>query len=113
MNKVITILGISALFISCSSGPEKAAKNFTENLAKGKVEEAKKYTTESTAKMLDFASSFGGLPIEPDYKFNLIKDSIVGNRAWVTFANQKDGKKDRIELVKIDGDWLVHMESKK
>lgn len=112
MKKTITILALSAFLISCSSGPEKTAKNFTENLAKGKVDEAKKYATESTGKMLDFASGFGGLPIEPNYKFNFIKDSIDENRAWVTFTNQT-GKEEIINLVKIDGDWLVHMENKK
>ncbi len=42
----------------------------------------------------------------------MIKDSVVGNEAWVTFTNDK-GKEDVIKVVKIDGDWLVHMESKK
>lgn len=112
MKKIITLLTLSLLLFSCSSGPEKAAKNFTENLAKGKVDEAKKYATESTGKMIDFASGFGGLPINPNFKFEMIKDSIVENRAWVTFINQ-EGIKETIEVVKIDGDWLVHLESKK
>lgn len=112
MKRVIYTLAISALLISCSSGPEKTAKNFTENLAKGKVEEAKKYATESTGKLIDFASGFGGMPIDPNFKFEMIKDSVVNNKAWVTFINQK-GKKETIEIVKIDGDWLVHMEAKK
>jgi hypothetical protein len=112
MKKTISILAISALLFSGSSGPSNVAKNFTESLAKGKVDEAKKYATESTGKMLDFASGFGGLPVDPNFKFEMIKDSIVENKAWVTFTNQK-GKKETIEVVKIDGDWLVHMESKK
>lgn len=115
MRKVFTILSLSAFLVACSSGPEKTAKNFTENLSKGKVEEAKKYATESTGKMLDFASGFGGLPIDPNFKFEFIKDSIVDNRAWVTFTDKSDAeyKVDNIELVKIDGDWLVHMDTKK
>jgi len=112
MKKIITVLALSTFLFSCSSGPESAAKNFTENLAKGKVDEAKKYATESTGKMIDFASGFGGLPVDPNFTFEMIKDSIVDNKAWVTFTNQK-GKKETVEVVKIDGDWLVHMESKK
>ena len=112
MKKTITVLALSALVFSCSSGPEKAAKNFTENLAKGKVETAKDYATESTGKMLDFASGFGGLPVDPNFKFEMVKDSIVDNKAWVTYTNQ-EGKEETIEIVKIDGNWLVHMESKK
>lgn len=112
MKKTISILALSALLFSCSSGPEKVAKNFTENLAKGKVDEAKKYATESTGKMLDFASGFGGLPIDPNFQFNLVKDSIVENKAWITYTNQKE-KKETIEVVKIDGNWLVHMDTEK
>lgn len=112
MKKSITILALSAILFSCSSGPEKTVKNFTENLSKGKVEEAKKYATEPSGKLLDFASGIKGLPIDPNFKFEMIKDSIVENKAWVTFTNQ-GGKIETIEVVKIDGDWLVHMESKK
>jgi len=112
MKKIITVLAFTTLLFSCSGGPESSAKNFTENIAKGKVDEAKKYATESTGKMLDFASGLGGVPIDPNYKFEMIKDSIVENRAWITFTNQK-GKEETIEVVKIDGDWLVHMDSKK
>lgn len=112
MKKIIMALAVAITLFSCSSEPEKAAKNFTENLAKGKVNEAKKYATESTGKMIDFASGFGALPVEPNFKFEMIKDSIIENRAWVMFTNQ-EGKKETIEVVKIDGDWLVHMELKK
>ncbi|WP_324023506.1 DUF4878 domain-containing protein [Maribacter sp. BPC-D8] len=113
MKKIITTLLLAFILTSCSSGgPKSAAKNFTENMSKGKIEEAKKYATESTGKLLDFASSLGSLPIEPDFKFKFVKDSIVDNRAWVTFIDEK-GKENDCELVKIDGEWLVHIESKK
>ncbi|MRT92086.1 DUF4878 domain-containing protein [Ancylomarina sp. 16SWW S1-10-2] len=112
MKRIIITLAMSALLFSCSSGPEKAAKNFTENIAKGKIEEAKQYATESTGTMLDFASSFGGVKIDPNFEFKMIKDSIDNNIAWVTFINQK-GREETIKMVKIDGDWLVHMDSKK
>ena len=111
MKKTISIIALSVLLFSCSSGPENSAKNFTENLAKGKVDEAKKYATESAGTMLDLASGFGAVPIDPNFKFEMIKDSVVENKAWVTYT--KEGKTETIELVKIDGDWLVHMDSKK
>ncbi len=112
MKKLVITAALAALLFSCSSGPESTAEKFTESLAKGKIEEAKKYGTESTKKMLDLASAFGGLPIDPDFEFKVKKDSIVDNKAWITFTNQK-GEEDVIELVKIDGKWLVHMEAKK
>lgn len=114
MKKVFAVLATAVVLFSCSSasGPEKVAKKFTENLAVGKVDEAKKYATEPAAKMLDLASAFGRLPLEPDFKLEAIKDSVVDNKAWVTYTNPK-GKVETMELVKIDGEWLVHMESKK
>lgn len=112
MKKIISFLFLTIFLYACSSGPEKAARNFAENLSKGKVEEAKKYATEPTGQLLDLASGFGGLPVNPDFKFNFIKDSVVNNRAWVFFEDE-NGKEDQIELAKIDGDWKVHMQSKK
>ena len=118
MRKFILTLTVVAAFLisACSakpSGPHKATKNFTENMAHGKTEEAKKYATESTGQLLDFMVGMGGKSeINPDYEFQFVKDSIVENKAWVTFIDA-EGDEETVEVVKIDGDWLVHMEAKK
>lgn len=111
MKKILfTLITFTLLMCSCSSGPKGAAQNFSENLAKGKIDEAKKYATESTGKLLDLAAGFGGAKTNADFKFVFVKDSVVENKAWVTF---KDGSKEddqqTLELVKIDGDWKVDM----
>ncbi|WP_057938846.1 nuclear transport factor 2 family protein [Algoriphagus resistens] len=111
MKKLFTILSLATLLFSCSSGPEESVKNFTENLAKGKVEEAKKYATEATGNVIDMASAMGSIPVDPDFKFEVLNDSIVGNRAWITISTP-NGKGEVFQTVKIDGDWLVHMEVK-
>ncbi len=111
MKKLISLLTF-ALLMSCSSGPQSVAKNFSEKLAKGKVEEAKKLATESTGKLLDFMAGFGGVKINPDFECEIVKDSVVKNKAWVTLKDEK-GEEKELQLVKIDGKWLVHMESKK
>ncbi|NDV78064.1 DUF4878 domain-containing protein [Dysgonomonas sp. 511] len=113
MKKLLFIAITALLMCACSSGPENAARNFSENLAKGKVDEAKKYATESTGKLLDFAASMGKMDINPDFKFQLVKDSVADNRAWVTFMDKSTEKEETFELVKIDGDWKVNMEMKK
>jgi hypothetical protein len=114
MRKMIIIGTIAALLLSsCSSGPEATAKKFTENLAMGKVNEAKKYTTESTGKFLDLASGFGGLPVNPNFKFVPVKDSVVDNTAWITYKNETGKVQEKLMLVKIEGEWLVHMEKEK
>lgn len=112
MKKLLLLFSLSLLMFSCSSGPEKVAGDFLENLSKGKVDEAKKYATESTGKMLDFVSSMTSLPVDPDFKFKPLRDSIVDNKAWVFYVD-KSGDETSIELVKIDGDWKVNMEAKK
>ncbi|MBJ2172789.1 DUF4878 domain-containing protein [Aureibaculum sp. A20] len=118
MKKIISISFLFLLIACSSSGPGNATKNFLENMAHGKLEEAKKYATEPTGKMLDFAMSLGSnTSIEPDLEVEIIKDSIVGKKAWVTFiAHVGEGKiekEETIELVELDGKWLVHMDTKK
>lgn len=105
---LVAVLGLTA----CSSGPTDVAKNFSENLAQGKVDEAKKYATESTGKLLDMASGFGGIKVKPNFKFDAIKDSIVGDKAWVFFKDE-NGEQQTVELVKVDGKWLVDVGGKK
>jgi len=112
MKKTFLLLSLSLLLFACSSGPEKTARNFTENMAKGKVKEAKKYATESAGQLLDLAVSFGGMTVHPDFKFKMEKDSIVGDKAWVTYKGE-EGELETLELVKIDGDWLVHLDDQK
>lgn len=108
MKVFIGVLFLAGCFLcSCSTSPADAAKGFAENMAKGKIEEAKKHATEATGNMLDVASGMGTLSIQPDFKFEKIRDSVTENRAWVTF---RDGtKEETLELVKIDGKWLVHI----
>lgn len=114
MKKLLfTLIAFTLLMCSCSSGPKNAAQQFTENLAKGKIEEAKKYATESTGKLLDMAASMGGAKVNPDFKYVFVKDSIVDNKAWVTFKSSSDDKEQTLELVKIDGDWKVDIGMKK
>jgi len=108
----LLILVLGLLFSCSSSGPKNAASSFLDNLSKGKVDEAKKYATEATGQMLDMESAFGGIEVNPDFEFTFLRDSVVDNSAWVFFTDQ-DGKEDEIELVKVDGKWLVHMESEK
>lgn len=106
------LIGMGVFMVSCSQGPKDSAIKFTENVAKGKIDEAKKYATEPTGKLLELAVSFGGMPIDPNAKVEFVKDSIVDNKAWVTIKNPK-GIEQELTLVKLDGKWLVNMENKK
>ncbi|PVZ08702.1 MULTISPECIES: DUF4878 domain-containing protein [Bacteroidales] len=104
--KIATTLFMGAWLVGCSnSGPKDAVKNFMENMAVQKVDEAKKYATERTHKLIDLATTLDG-EIKPNYKFVFIKDSIVDQEAWVTFVDL-DNDTTTTRVVRVDGKWLV------
>lgn len=108
MKKFIFTLLTSLLFVSCSSGPEKAARNFTENMAKGNYEDAKKYSSPQTAALIDMAMALGtgDRSLYPDYRFKMVKDSVAEDEAWVTYI-APGGSEDVLTLKKINGEWKV------
>lgn len=112
MKKFLSLLFISVVFISCNTNSPKAtAEKFTESMAKGDIEEAKKYMTTGTASLLDTAMKMSGdsTPKYPDFKFEMIKDSIVGDTvAWVTYISPL-GNQEELNLVKQNGEWKVTM----
>ncbi len=96
------------MFFSClkKSEHEKTAKLFTENIAKGKVKDAIKYATEQYGRLLNVATVMREFPEYPNFRFEMEKDSIVNNKAWITHTNF-EGRREVISLVKIDSDWKV------
>lgn len=98
------------VLMGCGDSPQSVAKNFAENLAKGKISEAKKYATEPTGEMLDFASKIGAMPVNTDFTFIYVDKTVEGEQATVRYKNSPDGQEETIKLVKIDGKWKVHMQ---
>lgn len=90
---------------SCKRGPVETTKEFYKNVQLCKVDEAKKYCTESAGQLIDLTMSLGAKP-NPDYKMENFRDSVSGDHAWVWFTNEK-GNEEKFELVKVDGEWLV------
>jgi len=115
--KKYVILALSALLsmmlVSCTESPSRVAKKFSQAVATGQVEEAKKYCTESTAKMLDMSAALGGMTENPNYKMNILRDSIVDNLAYVFFTENDSDMEQVMKLNKIDGEWKVSMSGKK
>lgn len=108
MKKYLVCFIAICFLCSCSRSHTDVARDFSENMAKGKIEEAKKYATDATGNMLDFASGTGSLSVDPNYKFTKIRDSVADNRAWVVFMD--GNREETLELVKVDGKWLVHID---
>lgn len=101
------------MLAACADTPKSTAKKFTENLAAGKITEAKKYATEPTGKMLDFAASLGTLPVNRDFHFIFEREKIEGNTAQVVYREKPDAEEQSLEMVKVDGKWKVDMQSRK
>ena len=110
--KSVLVASLAFFMTSCTQSPMSVAEDFSNALAKGKVEEAKQYCTENTAKMIDMASSMGSLKIDPNYKFNCLRDSIVDNTAYVFYTENESTKERMMTLYKIDGEWKVNMKGK-
>ena len=111
---ILTLLVLlSTLLSSCTDSPSEVAKKFSQAVATGQVEEAKKYCTESTAKMLDMSAALGGMTENPNYKMNILRDSIVDNLAYVFFTENDSDMEQVMKLNKIDGEWKVSMSGKK
>lgn len=114
MRKYLNLLIVSLLFCltACTQSPMNVAEDFAMAVANGKVEEAKKYCTENTAKMLDMSSSMGAIDVDPNYKINCLRDSIVDNTAYVFYTENDGNRVRKMTLYKIDGEWKVNMKGK-
>lgn len=114
MKNIFKLILASSLFVltACTQSPMSVAEDFSVALAHGKIEEAKKYCTESTAKMIDMSSSMGAININPNYKINCLRDSIVDNTAYVFYTENEATRERMMTLYKIDGEWKVNMKGK-
>jgi len=110
MKKYLLIPLLVLFMASCSSNaPKDVTKNFLEALAKGKIDDAKKYASAPTAKFLEKIATIPGASEQmkqPDFKFTFVKESIEGDKATVTYKDQK-GEEEDVELIKEDGKWKV------
>lgn len=110
MKKLIYVIVVVCLFSACSSErPREVAKNFTENVAKGKIEEAKRYASESTEELLDLMIRSGAVDINPDFTFNFVKESIEGDQAWVMYTDE-NGVEGIIPLSRYKKQWKVDIQ---
>jgi uncharacterized secreted protein with C-terminal beta-propeller domain len=110
----------ATLLVSCSgNGPEGAAKSFITHTSKGEFEEAKKFSTESTAAFLSMAQQLGAEQLKQmkeknkDVKVEIVSSDVKDSTATVTYklsgiegVNNSDSQ---LELVKKDGEWKVDM----
>ncbi|NTV61542.1 MAG: hypothetical protein HGA77_09595 [Chlorobiaceae bacterium] len=101
------------MLVACADNPRSTAQKFTENLADGKITEAKKYATEPTGKMLDFAASLGTLTLNRDFRFTFVSETVKDNTAQVVYREKPEAEEQTLDMVKVDGKWKVDMQTRK
>lgn len=107
MKKYLLFIFLTVYPVTCAEeNPDMVAKKFTEALASGNIEEAKKYATEPTCTALDLASTFK--KPNPNYKFILLKDSLVDDTAYVFYKNEY-GNESVLTLYFVNGEWKVSL----
>ena len=111
-NRVIAFV-ILAFVIGCSgNSPKSVADNFLKAMNKMDFEGAKKYGTEDTGKMLDMLSGFMKMMPDSSKKethSQIISEAIDGDKATVTYKDEKNEGEQVLNLVKIDNQWKVSM----
>lgn len=92
---------------------QEVAIAFANNFAKGKLNEAKNYATEASALLIELTGSLGGLDINPDANFSMVKDSIMGKKGLVKLIDNSKEKplEEWYDVVMVDGEWKVNLDA--
>jgi len=111
-NKISVVLGF-VFIVSCSgNSPKSVAESFLKAMNKMDFEEAKKYGTDDTGKMLDMLSGFTKMmpdSAKKEVKSEIIAEKIDGDKATVTYKDDGKSEEQVLNLVKIDNKWKVAM----
>ncbi len=111
----MVLLVVIAFFSACNSGnnPKAVAEKFLTATNQCKFDEAKKYCTPETGKLLDMMSGFAAMA--PDSIKNkkvdikMLDEKIEGDVATVTYSDKAKDKPSTIKCKKVNGKWLVSM----
>ncbi|HMG14701.1 MAG TPA: hypothetical protein VK590_04595 [Saprospiraceae bacterium] len=116
MKKLFYFIIILSVVTACSEGlnsPKIVVKKFMFNLTHGNLEEAKKYCTDESVKLLAMSSMFAGKNGYKELNYKILRDSIVGDQAWVFYLNNETKNENTMDLIKINDKWLVDLHIKK
>jgi len=101
---------VGSLFSSKPLQHNEVALAFIENLAKGKLKDAKSHSTEASASIIDSAAKKGKLGISPDAKYSIVSDTVAGKRALVQLIEDRENAETEwYDLVMVDDEWKVDL----
>ncbi|MFN8164864.1 MAG: DUF4878 domain-containing protein [Bacteroidia bacterium] len=116
--KKINSLFLSCLIVfslfSCSGGdaPKSITEKFLSAVSSGDYEQARKYGTEDTDRLLDTMEGFKKMGADPgatDIKFEVVDEKITGESAVVTVKIEGHTKEQTFNLIREQGKWKVAM----
>jgi hypothetical protein len=109
---LISLFIISILIIACggTDTPRSVADKFLSAMSKQDFEDAKKYGTEETAKLLDMMNGFAKMSNDSafkDTKYEITRETADGDNAIIYY--KEEGKEGELQLpiVKVNGKWKV------
>ncbi len=120
IKKLLVLLSFTLILFSCGSGssPKGVAQDFMEALAKQDFAKAKELGTDKTKGFISMLEGFMQMMPEEQKKDNDAfkgidgikwgETKIDGDTATVYYDNG-EGKKDKVILKKVDGNWKVDM----
>lgn len=100
---------------ACNSNndPSKAAERFLNAFNERKYDEARKYATPETIKLVDLMENLSKMSEAADSvthpKIEVTNQKVEGDTAYVTFREEGSEETEEIKVVKTDGKWLVHI----
>ena len=110
----VFIVLMSVSFTSCMKpNPEETASRFLKAVNERNYEMARRYSTEETGKLIDLLDRLSKLSEEPlpskRAEFEIISGNIEDDLATVRFREKGTATEQELELMKVDGEWLVNI----
>ena len=111
---LLSLSMVILLLMGCSgNSPEKSAEKFLNAFNEKNYEEARKYATPETIKLVDLMENLSKMSASADSvshpKIEVLESKIEGDSAMVTFREKGSDETEELKLKKIDGKWLVHI----
>lgn len=107
--KNVLICTFVLVFVSCAEQktltPSETATVVLEALHSKDDSSLKNHTTSDGLQSLQMIQGY--IPSDEDATFNILKESIDGETAWVQYNTSYDEKPGVFKLAKVDGQWKV------
>jgi hypothetical protein len=110
-SSLVVFLSCVFLLAACSwNSPRHVAKAYLDAVNEQDYEEAKKYATDDTRKLLNMFSSLAA--ITPDslkrgFDFEISDERVTGDTAWVGYTMANSNRRQELKLIRIEGRWKV------